>query len=73
MRILKKIGLVLAIAFSVAYCHFATEILFNEEHKIPNIDFLKKEYYQSLIVGFCAGIPAVVGSFLFNYRKTKNK
>ncbi len=70
MKSFKVIRLILSIAFSIAYCHYASEILFNQEIQEFSREFLIKEYFQSLIVGFCASIPVATASFYLKRRKT---
>ncbi len=65
----KVLRLFLLMTFAVAYCHFATEVIFNEELRLIDAEFIKREYFQSLFVGFCASAFGVLGYFLFLDKK----
>lgn len=70
MKIFKAVAAILLTSFSIAYCHFASDVLFNDDFVSLDRDFLKKEYFDSLVVGFCAAIPAVVGTMFFTKKKS---
>ncbi len=61
--------LILLMTFAVAYCHFATEVIFSANQTFDVAD-LKREYLQSLFVGFMAAVFGVLGQyFLFDRKK----
>ena len=55
--------------FSIAYCYFATEILFNKETQEVSMEVLRREYFAALVVGLCASIPIIIGSFFIKKKK----
>lgn len=56
-------------SFTIAYCHFASEVLFSNT-EVYDQAYLKKEYFQSLFVGILASLFAF-GYILFKKKKER--